>query len=148
MIKIDRACDVLSICLIHVCLICWNFQWLAIKWNILILVTQILFNIKMIFIRHFTWLICDCCREWLAFKTMVKIYEYFNWKYVEWEILDFLTECEERHFKKKIDVYVKSLKNIIKSNMRKTKREKACTLLDRYKKASKEVFRWKYGENK
>jgi hypothetical protein len=67
---------------------------------------------------------------------------------VEWGILDFLTECEERHFKKKIDVYVKSLKNIIKSNMRKTEREKARTLLDRYKKASKEVFRCKYGGNK
>ncbi|PKY56048.1 hypothetical protein RhiirA4_549050 [Rhizophagus irregularis] len=55
-------------------------------------------------------------------------------------------KCEERHFKKKIDVYVKSLKNIIKSNMRKTEREKARTLLDRYKKASKEVFRCKYAD--
>ncbi|CAG8595690.1 1477_t:CDS:2 [Paraglomus occultum] len=67
---------------------------------------------------------------------MDKIHEYFfNRKYVEWKILDFLTECEERYFKKKIDLYIKSLKNIIKSDMRKTKREKARTLLDRYKKA-------------
>jgi len=50
-----------------------------------------------------------------------------------------LTECEEHYFKKKIDLYIKSL-NIIKSDMRKTKREKARTLLDRYKKASKEAF--------
>ena len=72
---------------------------------------------------------------------MDKIHEYFfNRKYVKWGILDFLTECEEHYFKKKIDLYIKSLKNIIKSDMRKTKREKARTLLDRYKKASKEAF--------
>ncbi|CAB5396221.1 unnamed protein product [Rhizophagus irregularis] len=58
-----------------------------------------------------------------------------------------LSECEE-HISEKIDVYVKtvkSLKNIIKSNMRKTKREKARTLLDRYMKtfcrATKSVLR-------
>ncbi len=71
---------------------------------------------------------------------MGEIHEYFNRRCEEWGILDFLTECEEQHFKRKIDVYVKSLKNIMGSNMRKTKRERARTLLDRYKKASKEAF--------
>ncbi|CAG8774448.1 13714_t:CDS:1, partial [Ambispora leptoticha] len=45
---------------------------------------------------------------------MDKIHEYFfNRKYVEWGILDFLTECEEHYFKKKIDLYIKTLLNLI-----------------------------------
>lgn len=45
-----------------------------------------------------------------------KIHDYFKRKSVEWEISDFLRECNEGSFKKKINVYIKSLENIASFN--------------------------------
>ena len=52
---------------------------------------------------------------------------------MDWIIQKFLDECEEKHFKRKIEIYCLSLENIIKQNQR---HDKAQLLLDRYKKES------------
>jgi hypothetical protein len=46
-----------------------------------------------------------------------------------------LGECEEKHFKRKIEVYYLSLESIIKQEKLNKKHDKAQLLLDRYKKA-------------
>ncbi|CAH1767977.1 4138_t:CDS:2, partial [Entrophospora sp. SA101] len=54
-------------------------------------------------------------------------------KYSEWCITGFLNECEEEPFEIKIDLYIKSLEDIVKHE-KGNRAEKAQTLIDRYKK--------------
>ncbi|CAG8583882.1 3728_t:CDS:10 [Funneliformis caledonium] len=61
------------------------------------------------------------------------IHEYFS-------IARFLNECNEEPFRFKVDIYLKSLVNIINSDQGK-KREKAQALFDKYKMASSSPFR-------
>ncbi|CAG8673842.1 11856_t:CDS:1, partial [Gigaspora rosea] len=58
---------------------------------------------------------------------------YFNQTCTEWNIINFLNECNEKPFQLKIDLYLRSLENIINCEKGKRK-EKAQLLLDRYKK--------------
>ena len=62
-----------------------------------------------------------------------EVHKYFERKASDWNIRGFLDECEEKHFKRKIEVYCLSLENIIKRNQ---EHDKAQLLLDRYKKES------------
>jgi hypothetical protein len=69
-----------------------------------------------------------------------KIHRYFlDRESSKWDIVDFLEESSEDPLEKKLDVYIKSLNNLVKSKRGK-KRERALTLIDRYKEASKELF--------
>ncbi|CAG8607048.1 5481_t:CDS:2, partial [Paraglomus occultum] len=56
------------------------------------------------------------------------IHEYFNRKHTEWSITEYLNESNEEPFQLKIDVYLKSLANIIKSDHGK-RRDRARDLL-------------------
>ena len=38
-----------------------------------------------------------------------EIHEYFTWTLSEWNIIDFLKECNEEQFQRKIDKYLRSL---------------------------------------
>lgn len=74
-----------------------------------------------------------------------EIHEYFIRKATEWNIIDFLEECSEDDFQKKIDKYLKSLDTIV--NLEQGKRKtKAEFLLRRYResspnlRASKKIF--------
>ncbi|CAG8600421.1 10643_t:CDS:2 [Diversispora eburnea] len=60
------------------------------------------------------------------------IHKYFNQKYTKWCINEFLKECDEELFQVKIDIYLKSLQNVVEICKGK-QREKAQQLLDRYK---------------
>ncbi|CAG8777721.1 11256_t:CDS:2, partial [Acaulospora morrowiae] len=64
-----------------------------------------------------------------------EIHEYFNRKFVDWNIIDFLRECKEEPFQRKIDKYLKSLETIVEREKGKRK-TMAETLLQRYKEAS------------
>lgn len=69
-----------------------------------------------------------------------KIHKYFNRKCSKWNIVDFLNECDLEPFDKKIDDYLKSLQNIkAEKGMR---RKKANQLLDLYRKARKNFFKY------
>ena len=67
------------------------------------------------------------------------IHEYFNRKHTEWSITGFLNECNEEPFRFKVDIYLKSLVNIINSDQGK-KREKAQALFDKYKMACENLL--------
>ncbi|RIB02255.1 hypothetical protein C2G38_2291966 [Gigaspora rosea] len=69
-----------------------------------------------------------------------KIHEYFSRKESEWEILSYLDESGIESFDQSIDVYIKSLINIIASEQQGKKSGKARILLKMYKEASK--FFW------
>ena len=69
-----------------------------------------------------------------------KTNKYFGRKTSDWNILEFLKECEEEPFDLKIDCYIKSLENISNREGDNCRREKAQALLDRYKKASIEIL--------
>ncbi|GET60602.1 hypothetical protein GLOIN_2v1665780 [Rhizophagus irregularis DAOM 181602=DAOM 197198] len=62
-----------------------------------------------------------------------KIHRYFlSRESSKWDIVDFLEESSEEPFEKKIDVYIKSLNNL--ANYKRGKqRERALTLIDKYK---------------
>ncbi|EXX63496.1 hypothetical protein RirG_151840 [Rhizophagus irregularis DAOM 197198w] len=64
-----------------------------------------------------------------------KIHRYFlSRESSKWDIVDFLEESSEEPFEKKIDVYIKSLNNL--ANYKRGKqRERALTLIDKYKEA-------------
>ncbi|CAG8565207.1 8466_t:CDS:2 [Diversispora eburnea] len=66
------------------------------------------------------------------------IHEYFTRDFTEWNIREFLEECDEEPFRVKIDIYVKSLQNIINSGEGK-RLEKAQYLLDQYKKVRERI---------
>lgn len=68
-----------------------------------------------------------------------EIHKYFCRKSSDWRIIDFLNENDIEPFEKKIDVYIKSLNNIIALEKGK-RRERALTLLEKYKEASREPF--------
>lgn len=69
------------------------------------------------------------------------IHDYFKQKYTKWCILGFLNECDEEPFKRKIDLYIKSLITIIDEvEGKRRRREKAQLLFNRYKKACDETF--------
>jgi hypothetical protein len=76
---------------------------------------------------------------------MYKIHEYFSRKSSEWNIIDFLEECDDDDFQKKIDKYLRSL-DTIADNEQGRRREKAVFLLKRYRepnlnsKVSKKFF--------
>ncbi|CAG8587138.1 6452_t:CDS:10 [Ambispora gerdemannii] len=72
-----------------------------------------------------------------------KIHNYFKRKSGEWSLLGFLNESDEEQFRLKIDLYLRSLENIINYDEG-DRKEKAQFLLDKYRKASKNVFCWKY----
>jgi hypothetical protein len=55
-----------------------------------------------------------------------------------------LDKCEEKHFKRKIEVYCLSLESITKQGKLKQRHSKAQLLLDRYKKASNDSFSVKW----
>ena len=75
---------------------------------------------------------------------MLKNYtdKYFNKKASEWNILDFLNECEAEQFDLKIHRYIKSLEKIASDSERESdcRSETAQILLDNYRKASIESF--------
>ncbi|KAF0462686.1 hypothetical protein F8M41_000241 [Gigaspora margarita] len=75
------------------------------------------------------------------------VHKYFKRKSAKWQIVDFLNKCEETSFKRKIDIYTKSLEFIVAYNTKKKRRERAQTLLDRYRKGTcpdrEESRRWK-----
>ncbi|CAI2181936.1 2575_t:CDS:2 [Funneliformis geosporum] len=58
------------------------------------------------------------------------IHKYFKRKHTEWSVTGFLNECNEEPFRFKVDIYLKSLVNIINSDQGK-KREKAQALFDK-----------------
>nr|CAG8624472.1 6989_t:CDS:2 [Entrophospora candida] len=64
------------------------------------------------------------------------IHQYFNRRYSEWDITDFLQECELEDLGDKISVYVKSLKIIADAN-KGQRGNKAKELLARYREAEK-----------
>ncbi|CAG8628449.1 996_t:CDS:10, partial [Diversispora eburnea] len=66
-------------------------------------------------------------------------HKYFDKKASEWNVLDFLDECEEERFDLMTNLYIKGLENIVNCE-RDYKRERAQMLLDNYKKASVEAF--------
>jgi hypothetical protein len=51
--------------------------------------------------------------------------------------LDFLNKSDEEPFRLKIDLYLRSLENIIKLEEKGRRKEKAQILLDKYRQASK-----------
>ncbi|CAG8691628.1 hypothetical protein RhiirA5_434819 [Rhizophagus irregularis] len=69
----------------------------------------------------------------------MSIHEYFDQTYTEWNIREFLNECNKEPFQQKIDTYLKSIENIVRSDKEK-RSKKAQHLFDRYKKASKKCF--------
>ena len=79
---------------------------------------------------------------------MSKIYtdKYFDRKASEWNILDFLNECEAEPFDLQIHRYIKSLEKIASDSERESdcRSETAQILLDNYRKASIEAFVIKY----
>ncbi|GBC22396.2 hypothetical protein GLOIN_2v1770754 [Rhizophagus irregularis DAOM 181602=DAOM 197198] len=64
----------------------------------------------------------------------MSIHEYFDQTYTEWNIREFLNECNKEPFQQKIDTYLKSIENIVRSDKEK-RSKKAQHLFDRYKKA-------------
>lgn len=63
------------------------------------------------------------------------IHKYFERKPANWNIVDYLDECDEKLFKNKIGLYIMSLETIFNTEEGQ-KHEKAKELLDRYRKAS------------
>ncbi|RIB03740.1 hypothetical protein C2G38_2254811, partial [Gigaspora rosea] len=59
-------------------------------------------------------------------------HKYFNQAYTEWNIINFLNQCNEEPFQLKIDLYLRSLENIINCGEG-NRREKAQFLFDKYK---------------
>ncbi|CAG8600442.1 2437_t:CDS:2 [Diversispora eburnea] len=73
----------------------------------------------------------------MSTSTASTIHEYFERKASEWNIIDFLEECDLEPYTKKIEEYLKCLETIV--NTEKDQRhEKAQELLDNYKQATKE----------
>jgi len=68
-----------------------------------------------------------------------RVHDYFKRKSADWSILGFLNESTEEPFKRKIDVYLKSLETIMDSEQGK-RSDTAKLLHDNYKKASKKSF--------
>ncbi|CAG8751116.1 13781_t:CDS:2, partial [Acaulospora morrowiae] len=69
----------------------------------------------------------------------IKIYEYFSKRNPrEWNIIDFLNECNPDTYQQIIERYLSSLEEIIKSKEG-VEREKAQKLFDKYKKSSSRV---------
>ncbi|CAG8755006.1 6875_t:CDS:2 [Dentiscutata erythropus] len=72
-------------------------------------------------------------------NTQPKIpHEYFKRKWSEWNIQDFLDECNLKTFGQKIEEYLLSLE-VIANTGENGRREKAQRLLDNYKKAISET---------
>ena len=67
------------------------------------------------------------------------IHEYFSRKHTEWSITGFLNECNEEPFRFKVDIYLKSLVNIINSDQGR-KREKAKALYVKYRMVFEKIF--------
>ncbi|CAG8624659.1 7042_t:CDS:2, partial [Diversispora eburnea] len=66
---------------------------------------------------------------------MSNVHKYFNSASEEWNIRDFMKECDVEPFENKLDCYTKSLEAIIERK-KGDRKEKAQLLFDRYKKAS------------
>ncbi|CAG8496574.1 2731_t:CDS:10 [Cetraspora pellucida] len=75
------------------------------------------------------------------------IHEYFTRAYTEWNIINFLNQCNEEPFRLKVDLYLRSLENIINCEKGKRK-EKAQFLLDKYKSSISRATsqRWDTGD--
>ncbi|PKC67435.1 hypothetical protein RhiirA1_164189 [Rhizophagus irregularis] len=67
------------------------------------------------------------------------VHKYFDYKPSEWNIIEFLKECEVEPFDRKIDRYTKDLENIANFETG-GRRERAQILLDNYREASIEFF--------
>lgn len=66
----------------------------------------------------------------------IYIHEYFDKKSADWNIMGFLDECTEKSYQLKINLYLKSLENII-NNEQGSREKKAQLLYNKYKKVSK-----------
>ena len=62
-----------------------------------------------------------------------KPHSYFDRKAADWDVLGFLEDCNEKTLKNKMDIYVKSLLNIVAYERQGKRHEKAKNLLDRYR---------------
>ena len=69
------------------------------------------------------------------------VHEYFDRTASEWNIIEFLDECDLEPFQCKLDDYLKSLEMILASEKGK-KYDKAKLLLDRYKEVSVKILVW------
>ncbi|CAG8714363.1 9570_t:CDS:2, partial [Acaulospora morrowiae] len=67
---------------------------------------------------------------------MSNVHEYFKRSYEDWNIREFLEECNVEPLEQKIDCYIKSLQEIVKYGNENGKK-RAQRLLDRYKKGFK-----------
>ncbi|CAG8677383.1 23171_t:CDS:2, partial [Rhizophagus irregularis] len=63
----------------------------------------------------------------------IYIHEYFDKKSADWNIMGFLDECTEKSYQLKINLYLKSLENII-NNEQGSREKKAQLLYNKYKK--------------
>ncbi|CAG8770321.1 4092_t:CDS:2, partial [Rhizophagus irregularis] len=71
------------------------------------------------------------------------VHKYFDYKPSEWNIIEFLKECEVEPFDRKIDHYTKDLENIANFETG-GRRERAQILLDNYREASRTVTRHRW----
>ncbi|RIB16188.1 hypothetical protein C2G38_2247178 [Gigaspora rosea] len=60
----------------------------------------------------------------LKYITLHDIHEYFNRKSAEWTIIEFLNECKEEIFRKKIDSYLKLLQTIVDLDPERKRKER------------------------
>ena len=75
----------------------------------------------------------------LQLRDKMYIHEYFSRKHTEWSITGFLNECNEEPFRFKVDIYLKSLVNIINSDQGR-KREKAKALYVKSRMVFEKIF--------
>ena len=68
-------------------------------------------------------------------SSLKQIHKYFSRKSSNWNITDFLEECDLEPYRKKIEEYLLSLKTIVKME-KDQRRENAQKLLDKYKQVS------------
>ena len=67
--------------------------------------------------------------------------DYFSRDPMKWRIIEFLSKSELEPFEAKVDSYIKKLNQIISCDCEQDDRKKrAQLLLDRYQKASKNLF--------
>lgn len=68
-------------------------------------------------------------------SSLKQVHKYFSRKSSDWNIIDFLEECDLEPYRKKIEEYILSLEAIVKME-KDQRRENAQRLLDKYKQAS------------
>ncbi len=68
--------------------------------------------------------------------TINEVHKYFDQKPTKWNIRDFLEQCDEKTFQRKIEVYLLSLETIVEAEKKGPRCEMAQMLLDKYKASS------------